>query len=255
MNELTQNELRERLGNIDQIRDILFGPQLRESNNRLEQVEKTLSVLQQDIRERTDELKQVMSTEFQASVDNLGKKLKSVVLKDEQEKFDIQQKIELLTKRINSSAEEVKSDLLKQLQIEINTLDSKVRSLTQKDEEEKVDLRQQIDRINKKLSSNVESLDQTIETQVNTLRDDLLNSREKLQADILSLKNQTFEELDRRFNLLLNGKVARDDLAEFLFELGLRLKGTEFVPKLKEAADSETSSASDYVQNDFTDNG
>jgi hypothetical protein len=253
MNELTQNELRERLGNIDQIRDILFGPQLRESNNRLEQVEKSLSGLQQEIRERTDELKQVLSTEFQASVDNLEKKIKSIVLKDEQEKFDIQQKIELLTKRISNSAEELKSDVFKQLQIEVNTLDSKIKSLTQKDDEEKVDLRQQIDRVNKKLSSNVESLDQTIETQTNALRDDLLSSREKLQGDILSLRNQVFTELERRFSLLLNSKVARDDLAEFLFELGLRLKGTEFVPKLKEAADSENPSSS-YIVPEFTGN-
>ena len=74
----------------------MFGSYLRESNNRVEQVEKTLSVLQQEIRERTDELKQVLSTEFQASIDNLEKKLKSIVLKDEQEKFDLQQKLEIL---------------------------------------------------------------------------------------------------------------------------------------------------------------
>ncbi len=252
MNELSKTELRERLGNIDQIRDILFGSYLRESNNRLEQIEKTSSVLQQEIRERTDELKQVLSTEFQASIDNLEKKLKSVVLKDEQEKFDIQQKLDLLIKRVNNSAEEVKADVFKQLQLEVNTLDSKIKFLTQKDEEEKVDLRQQVDRLNKKLNSNLESLDQTIEDQTNALRDDLLSSREKLQEDILSLKNQVLGELERRFSLLTNNKVARDDLAEFLFELGLRLKGTEFVPQLKEAADSgKTTSYSDnYSEED-----
>ena len=250
MNELSKTELRERLGNIDQIRDILFGSYLRESNNRLEQIEKTSSVLQQEIRERTDELKQVLSTEFQASIDNLEKKLKSVVLKDEQEKFDIQQKLELLMKRVSNSAEEVKTDVFKQLQIEVNTLESKIKSLTQKDEEEKVDLRQQLDRLNKKLNSNLESLDQTIENQTNALRDDLSSSREKLQEDILSLRNQVFGELERRFSLLANNKVAKDDLAEFLFELGLRLKGTEFVPQLKEAADSEknTSYSDNYSE-------
>jgi hypothetical protein len=35
-------------------------------------------------------------------------------------------------------------------------------------------------------------------------------------------------------------KVSRDDMAEILFELGLRLKGTEFEPELKEAAGGDT---------------
>ena len=35
MSDLTKADLRERLGNIDQIRDILFGPQLREYTTRL----------------------------------------------------------------------------------------------------------------------------------------------------------------------------------------------------------------------------
>ena len=245
MNELSKTELRERLGNVDQIRDILFGSYLRESSNRLEQLEKSLSVMQQEIRERTDELKQVLSTEFQASIDNVEKKIKSITLKDEQEKFDLQQKLEVLNKRIINCTEEVKTDVFKQMQVEVNTLDSRVRALTQKDEEEKVDLRQQIERLNKKLSTNVDSLEQNIESKTNTLRDDLLSGREKLQEDLLSLRSQLFSELERRFTLLSEGKVARDDLAEFLFELGLRLKGTEFVPHLKEVADSDNSSLSD----------
>ena len=244
MSDLSKNELRERLGNVDQIRDILFGSYLRESSNRLEQLEKSLSVMQQEIRERTDELKQVLSTDFQASIDNVEKKIKSLTLKDEQDKFDLQQKMEVLNKRITNATEEVKSDVFKQLQIEVNTLDSKLRSFTQKNDEEKIDIRQQIDRLNRKLNTNVDSLEQNIEGKTNTLRDDLLSSREKLQEDILSLRNQVFSELERRFSLLLDSKVARDDLAEFLFELGLRLKGTEFVPQLKEVANSNSSSFS-----------
>ena len=91
MNDFNNNDLRERLGNVDQIRDILFGSYLREWGHRLEQLEKNLSVTQQEIRERTDELKQVLSSDFQASIDNFEKKIKSISLKDEQDKFDLQQ--------------------------------------------------------------------------------------------------------------------------------------------------------------------
>ena len=34
MNQLTREDVRERLGNIDQIRDIIFGAQIRDYDNR-----------------------------------------------------------------------------------------------------------------------------------------------------------------------------------------------------------------------------
>lgn len=191
MNDETQANLRDRLGNIDQIRDILFGSQLRDYTSRLDQLETNLSVLQQELRDRADELKQVLSTELQASVDAMEKKLKALGIKDEEAKNDI--------------------------------------SL-------------QVDRLNKRLSSNVERLDEAIDGQTVSLRDDLLSSREKLQEDILSLRNQIFEELEKRIGALTDAKLARADLAEILFELGLRLKGTEFVPELRGAADTKDSS-------------
>ncbi|HIK30727.1 MAG TPA: hypothetical protein IGS17_13460 [Oscillatoriales cyanobacterium M59_W2019_021] len=189
MNDDSKAALRERLGNIDQIRDILFGSQLRDYNTRLEQVETTVSILQQEIRDRTDDLKQSMFKELQAAVDALEKKIKSLTLKDN---------------------------------------------------EEKVDIRQQLDRLSKRLSANVTTLDETIDKQTSTLRDDLTASREKLQGDILDLRNQIFEELDKRIANLTKSKIARADMAEILFEVGLRLKGSEFVPELKEAADPDS---------------
>ncbi|MGB7056164.1 MAG: hypothetical protein WBD58_00515 [Geitlerinemataceae cyanobacterium] len=189
MNDDSKAALRERLGNIDQIRDILFGSQLRDYDTRLEQVESTVSVLQQEIRDRTDDLKQSLFKEIQAVVEALEKKIKSMTLKDN---------------------------------------------------EEKVDIRQQLDRLSKRLSANVTTLDETIDKQTSALRDDMTASREKLQGDVLDLRNQIFDELDKRIANLSKSKVARDDMAEILFEVGLRLKGSEFVPELKEAADSDS---------------
>ena len=239
MNELNKSEIRERLGNIDQIRDILFGSYLREYSNRLEQVEKNISVLQQEIRERTDEIKQVLRSEIQAAVDSFEKKFKSFNLKDEQEKFDLNQKIDTLNQRVGNNADEIKNSVFKELKIEVENFDKKLKTLTEKDNQEKVDLRQQINHLTKRITTNIKSLDESIDQQTSSLREELMSSRSKIQEDILSLRNQVFEELERRFNVLTESKMARDDLAELLFELGLRLKGTEFVPKLEEAANSE----------------
>ncbi len=243
MNELNKSEIRERIGNIDQIRDILFGSYLREYNNRLEQLEKNISALQQEIRVQTDDIKQVLSSEIQGVVDGFEKKFKSLTLKDEQEKFDLTQKIETLNKRLGNNADEIKNSVFKELKMEVENFDKKLKLIIQKDDEEKVDLRQQIDRLNKRLTTNIQTLDQAIEKETSSLREDLMSSRSKIEDDVLTLKNQVLEELETRFSMLANSKIARDDIAELLFELGLRLKGTEFVTKLQEAGDSQESNS------------
>lgn len=189
MAEITKEEMRERLGNIDQIRDIIFGAQLREYDTRFDKIESGLSMLQQDLQTRVEQVKTVLSTELRIAVDSIEKKLKSIS---------------------TNSQEEV------------------------------ADLRQQLDRVNRKFSSSFESLDETIDSKTSALRDDLSATRDKLQEETRQLKAQVFEELDRRFSMLREVKVSRDDMAEILFELGMRLKGTEFAPQLKEVADSRT---------------
>ncbi len=236
MSDMTKADLRDKLGNIDQIRDILFGPQLREYGTRMEQLERSLSGLQQDIRNRTDEVKQVLSTEIQALTESFDKKLKALALKDDEEKFDLRQQIDLLGKRLASTTDEVKQSLAAEIREASDSLEQKIKSWDSKDSEEKSEIRQQLDVLSKRITDNVGALNETIDTQTTSLRDDLLSSREKLQEDILGLRNQLFEELERRISMLLQTKVSRDDMAELLFELGLRLKGTEFVPELRDVA-------------------
>lgn len=188
MAEITKEEMRERLGNIDQIRDIIFGAQLREYDNRFDKIDSDLSMMQQDMQTRIEQVKTVLSGEMRAAVDSLEKK---------------------------------------------------VKSLTSNTQEESADIRQQVDRINRKFSSSMEALDEAIDNQTSSLRDELSQTRERLSEETRTLKTQVFEELDRRFSMLRDVKVSRDDMAEILFELGMRLKGTEFVPELKGVADNK----------------
>jgi hypothetical protein len=189
MAEVTRDEMRERLGNIDQIRDILVGSHLRDYDTRLAQVETDLALLRQDVRDRIEDTKIALGTEMRTALESLDKKLKAI-------------------------------------------------SLTST--EESADLRVQLDRTNKKLANTMTVLNEAIDKQTNALREDLLTARDKLQEDVRTLRNQIFEELDRQFLSLRNGKVSRDDMAEILFELGMRLKGTEFIRQLQEATDNDT---------------
>jgi len=188
MADLNREEMRERLGNIDQIRDIIFGPQLREYNSRLDSIESQISLLEKDISESIAQTQTACLTELRAAVDSLDTKIKSFNLTTQ-----------------NDTAE----------------------------------IRQTIDHLNKKFSGNIEALDQTVAQQTTSLRSDLSDTRERLQEDIRSLKSQIFEQLEMRFSALKDTKVSQDDLAEILFELGLRIKGTELAPELKKAAGND----------------
>jgi hypothetical protein len=61
---MTRADLRDQLGNIDQIREILFGSQIRQYGDRVEQVEASLADLEQEMRDRTEGLKQSLSAQI-----------------------------------------------------------------------------------------------------------------------------------------------------------------------------------------------
>jgi DNA anti-recombination protein RmuC len=193
MNQMSREDVRERLGNIDQIRDVIFGTQLREYDNRFTKLESDMSLLQQEMRSHFEQLKANFSAEMKSAVEVLDKKLKSV-------------------------------------------------SLTS--QEDAIDLRQQVDRLNRKFSNSVQSLDETLDTQTTSIRDEVLQTKVKLQEDMTGLRELILEELDRRFSQLRESKVSKDDMAETLFALGMRIKEAEFIPQLREAADETRDYAS-----------
>lgn len=238
MSDLTKADLRERLGNIDQIRDILIGPQLREYSNRLEQLERNLASVQQEFRGRSEEVRQAVLAELQTAVETIDKKIRTLILKDEEEKFDIRQQIDAINKRIASTAEDLQESLSSELDELAENADKRFKSILAKDEEEKFDLRQQIDLISKRMTGNIEALDEALDTQTTALHENLQETRTKLQDEITDLRTQIFEELERYCSMLSQVKISRDDMAELLFELGLRLKGSEFVPELREVANT-----------------
>jgi ElaB/YqjD/DUF883 family membrane-anchored ribosome-binding protein len=190
MDEITKDEMRERMGNIDIIRDIIFGSKLKEYDSRIDRLESKLSLLEQEMRDRTDQIKTECLTELRASVDSVEEKIKSVSFTSQKDNADI---------------------------------------------------RQLIDHSYKSFSSSLESLDKTIVSQTTSIRKELSETREKLQEDTQSLQSQIIEELERRFSMIKDAKVSRNDMADILFELGLRIKKAEFSPKLKEAAQSNGS--------------
>jgi DNA anti-recombination protein RmuC len=188
MSQITKEDVRERLGNVDQIRDIIFGAQTRDYDNRFTKMESDISKLQQEMRSSIEQLKISFSVELKAGMEVLDKKLKSLTL---------------------------------------NT------------QEETTDLRSSFDRLNRKFTSSVQTLDEALDAQTNSIREELSESKNSLQEDITALRDLMLGELERSFSDLRENKVSRDDMAETLFALGMKMKGTELIPKLQEAVNDK----------------
>lgn len=243
---MTRTDLREQLGNIDRIRDILFGTQLRDYNARFERLEKGLTGLQQDVRSRADEVRQALSSELKTAVESIEQKMRSSNIRSAEEKLEIQQQLESFGKRIDTSTNELQDKLATDVRGATDDLTRQLQSLRQREEEKKDVLQQQVDLLHKRLSENAESLNEALGKQNTALRDDLLETREKLQEAILTLKDHLYADLEQAVSQLSQAKVAREDMAELLFELGMRLKGAELLPELSELSkigDTEAASS------------
>lgn len=197
---MTDPNINSSFGNIDQIRDILFGSQIKSFSDRVEALDSTVQSLQSDTDRRFRELQE----------------------------------------NTNNRIEKVQQALSAEMQNSVSALSAEIKSLRDRDEQELNELRQNLDRLSKRLSTNVATLDETIDKQSRSLRDDLLSSHRKLQSDILSLREQLIDDLEKRMKTLTSSKLAREDMADLLFELVLKLKGTEISPSWQEG-DSKSS--------------
>lgn len=182
-----QPDLNQGFNNIEQIRELLFGAQMKQLSSRLdsletalkeykEEAEKRLAVLKLETERNLQKLQESLSTEFQTSMRALSEELKAMKEKDIQDKNVIDQQIESITKR---------------------------------------------------LSSNVANLDEAIDKQTRALRDDVLSSHKKLQGDLIQMKKQLVDSFEKRLANLGANKVSREDIADMFFEIVLKLKGTE----------------------------
>ena len=185
MDEVTKEEMRDRLGNVDQIRTLLFGTQQKEYEGRFKKLESELSNLQQEMRDRLTQLHEMFSTELRAAV---------------------------------------------------ATLEQKIQYLSSTSQDKFSDVRQQIDRTEANFSEQLTTLTETVETQRESLANEIADSRRKIKEEIQTLKTQIFEDMNKRFSGLKDSKVSREDLAEILFELCMRVKGTDFA-ELNEAGE------------------
>ena len=129
MVDITKDEMRERLGNIDQIRDLLFGHKIREYEQRFEQCEQSLnkvtrelSVFESETRDRLDQLQDSLTTELRSAVDSLEKKLTYLSMRTHEQTHQLQKELQSAAQKSSQSIESLNQTLTEQTKFLKNDL-------------------------------------------------------------------------------------------------------------------------------------
>jgi hypothetical protein len=200
MSELSKQEIKEKLGNIVQIRDLLLGDKIEEYDRNSLQTEKRLAELESKL------------ANFQAATETRFLEMK------------------------RSMAEEIA--------ILRDSLEKKLKYLSLTTHEETNKLQQNLTIANKKTSQQIEILQNSVNRQLSLVNNELSQTKEAVSTDLQNLKKQILQLLDEKASEIQEEKVGRSDLAEILFEICLKVKGSDFVPDLKEVSNN-------HVKTDF----
>ena len=190
MTNINKEEMRQKLGNITQIRELLFGEQIDEYEQKflktqqkianlesnIEDLNRNLERFKTDIKKHLSQLKTTISSEMNSAGDSLEKKLKYL--------------------SVNTYAE-------------INKVNQEINTKTQ-------DNFQKIDLLTDKLNS-----------QIKLIQEEATQNREASEKDLKNLKMQLSETITKNLSELSETKVSRSDLAEVLFDLCIKVKGQE----------------------------
>jgi len=198
MAELSKEQMRDRIGNLDQIRELLFGQQSREYSDRIEAIESDLDKFKQQMEDHLTQLHKELSDEIQATRNTSEKQLKYL-------SANFQENTSHLTRSIEEN--------------------------------------------HKKAIARMNSIEQTLNTTSKSLRTELSQTKEELKSDLSKLKQEVDEEINNNFGELGETKISRDDFAEVLFNMCLKIKGSDFLEEKEEEQQSDYLLPESFEQN------
>ena len=106
------------LGNMEQIREILFGSQIRTFEDEMAKIDTKLDTMHSEINERIDTIERNLQNEQNSSTQALNQKIKNLTLSLQDESSDAKEQLVKHEKKFNRSIEDAKSEISTQ----INTL-------------------------------------------------------------------------------------------------------------------------------------
>ena len=176
------NEMRDRLGNVDQIRDLLFGQDKEQIDTRLQQLESTIAELRQEMGDRLTQLQEQFASEL----------------------------------RSNSYA-----------------LEKKIQYISVTHTDDFTEAKQNLEQTQKKFNEQVTSIERTLKSQADALQQTIATSKETIEKEMHGITGRIQSELEKHFAGLQDQKVSRDELAEILFDVCMKVKKTDFIREVE----------------------
>ena len=155
---------------------------------------------------------------------------------------------------VNDRLNKMQESLSKEINTAVDSLQKKIQYLSLTTHEETNKLKQEIEVKSRTAFQNIDTIQNSLRSETSYLKDELFQTRNTLGEDLQDLKQQVLEKLEGNLSELTENKVSRADLAEVLFELCLKVKGSDFVPSLKEATDNRMKTEFILPEEDMEDN-
>ena len=114
------------LGNVDQIREILFGSQSRELKEKFEKIEASMEQIQTDMRKKIEQTQNDFNNRITSELETITRKLKNITTQQQDEFADVRDSAIKQEKRIQNALDileedlRAKNDQLQKQQIEAN---------------------------------------------------------------------------------------------------------------------------------------
>ena len=99
------------LGNVDQIREILFGSQSRELKEKFKKLETSIDAMQTEMRKKMEQIQSDFNTRMENELEGITRKMKNITNQQQSEFADVRDSAIKQEKRIQNSLEILEEDL------------------------------------------------------------------------------------------------------------------------------------------------
>lgn len=181
----------------------------------------------------------MVMADFQEQFANIDQ-IRKILFGDQMSEYEVrldqlEETLSDIQTKLDERVSTLQATLSADLQGAVEGLERLIKSQGLQEARERTDILNKVEQVNRRLSSGIGELDEAIHQDLGTLQDDLLSSRQKLYSELKKLEGKVSAELEKSTSTLTEGKLARGDLAEMFFELGLKLNS---VNEVADGADS-----------------
>lgn len=109
--ETQQNSDISQLGNVDQIREILFGSQARELQERFDKLENSINSVHEQMRKKIEQTQTDFNSKIENEIESISRKIKNVTSQQQDEFADVRDSAIKQEKRMQNALEIVEDEL------------------------------------------------------------------------------------------------------------------------------------------------